>query len=426
MQGKRMYEWRRAWVHYRKDRRTWCVDWIDPSGRRFRRAYPDRATARAMAKQITLRINQPMLNPTSTPWPDLLAEYMASQASRSASTRAKTEGVLTLFTAHAKPAYVHSIRPHTIEAYFAARLNGTIIDPKSPAGDRTIKPVSRATLHGDFVVLHALFAYASHSTRGYCQQNPLDGVQRPPIPRRAGRGPSEPEWLSLLETVGRIPPANTPASTAAAAAVAHLDDRQAWHILILLAVVTGLRRDVLVERCYISRPPAATLSRLRHENREWSWVELLDDSDGGIALLHAYSSKSGKESIHGLPRPVADRIATRISDLPDGSTLLFPWSAFQRGAWRRINAAAHLDYTFQSLRQASVTRVAVDQARRSAQAQAHHSSLRTTMDHYLDDAAVQREVARSTRLPDLPPLPPFPSGPPASPGRRPIRSERLQ
>ena len=403
-----MFEWRKTWVHFRRDRKTWCVDWTDAAGRRRRRAYPSRAVAQRMARLIESQINEPTLHPSATPWPDLLAEYMHAQASRSPATRSKTEGVLTLFTAHVRPAYVHSVRPATIESYFAARLAGTIVSPDPHAAGRAIKAISRATLHGDYVVLHALFAYAAHPTRRYCALNPLDGVRRPPIPRRAGRGPTTPEWIALLEAVGRD--------------TTTLDDRQAWHILILLAVVTGLRRDVMVERCYIARPPPAMLARLRKEGREWSWLELCSDEDGEIGLLHAYSSKSGKESIHGLPRELATRLATRISDLPDGAAFLFPWRAFQRQAWKRINAAAHLAYTFQSLRQASVTRVAVDQARRTAQAQAHHSSLRTTMDHYLDDAAVQREVARSTHLPPLPPLPKYPTSLPAMPGTLPSRN----
>lgn len=396
------FHWRKAWIYKRTERaayklRTcWAVRWIDDAGRVKTRNYRGvtKSQVERIAREIEQQLNSWAAPPQARPWSDLLVEYATAGQTRAKTTRAKTDNVLRLFTRVVNPSWPHAVSPTLVDQFLNARLAGSIphADPLKAAAGETVPAVTEATLHSDWIVLHALFAFAKE--RKYAAENPLDHVRRPSLPQRAKPAPSDDEWTSWLRVLERPE--------------LRLDDPQAWHLLILLAWATGVRRDVLVERCYLRRPSPARLRELGLARVEWSYVELGDAESGGIGLLHSFTSKSRKERLDGIPSVIDARIANRLSDLPDASERLFPWKSFSSPMWRRITSAAGVDFDFQSLRRASVQRAAVDQAIDAGRRQADHASSRTTRDHYLQYAQTVRTVAAQVRVPELPPLPPYP------------------
>lgn len=432
-----MFRWKKAWSYYRPcaacraagfggpGRPGWnarcptgrCkpgywLDFFDRDGRRRRRKYPTAAARDAARRHIEEQINAWVAPPRSVPWSDLVQQYCAAQQLNAPKTQAKTDRVIALFTHNFAPTWTHAVTPAVLREYFARRSAGTLKSPPDPqplgapaSVPASVPAVSPATLRGDYRILHGLMAFAV--AERFAPDNPLDRVSLPRAPRRVKRTPTEAEWVRLLEVLEQPE--------------VQARDPQAWHLLILLGVVTALREGVLLS-LRSGRPPRSVIERLTREGRPWSWVELGDAETRHVGLLYAYTNKSHKESVHGLPPVVAQRLASRLASLPDGAAWVFPWRGFQRKAWRRIGRAAGVNVEFQALRRCGATSVAVAAARRAAQRSLDHESPQVTVDHYLDSPQVARAVAAALVLPALPPLPPYveyhPAPRPGSPSAR--------
>jgi len=360
--------------------------------------------AKAILEQ---QLNSWMQPITTRTWPQLLEEYGVAQAVNSPSHQAKLANVLDLFYRVCQPTHSHLITPAACERYFAARIAGEPRRLNQATSQWESRPVpAAATLAVEYAMLRAFFAWAV--ARTYLYATPMDAVARPRIPHRVHRAPREEQWLGLLLAI--------PA--------ADLDDRQAWHLFILVAIATGLREQTLLRTYFGLRVTPAIARELgRRHPRGWCCVELASVEDHGIGLLHTYTGKTGKEQLFGLPPTVNDRIAARVADLPTGVTQLFPWANFQRKAWRRLCRQAGFTGTFQSLRGAAGTRAALARAAEAARSQLAHASVATTRTHYLDEEALARQVADHLPLPELPPLPRYERRCPARHGRLPTSSE---
>lgn len=341
----------------------WFISWRDAAGKRHRLCYPTREIrdrARA-AKEIAL--NPWLGRVTAILWSELLDLYKRHQAGCRAKTRTATALVLARFAAIAKPDRSDTITPAMCDLYFARRAEGW-------PGDRVPSPT---TLNREHRMLSCFFTWAARSN--YVQGNPIQVVKRPRAVVRKRRGPREREWLELLEAC------SDPA--------ANLDDPQAWHVLILLGVLTGLRQSVLLG--------------IRRAD-----IDLDADPERGLGLLVTHSSKTAKQEMHGLPPALRERLAARLAAMPETREHLFPWAHYPRKAWERINAAAGVAFAFHGLRAAAGNDAWRRFTNGEGARQLSHSSPAVFQAHYADDELRALERAAMTKLPELPELPPYP------------------
>ncbi len=385
--------WRHVWTSRRRGhnrrRSPYCINWLGDDGRPHRLSYPT-LKARDHAKILKEReLNAWAAPPAQREWRDLVAEYVLSIATSSSTHRYKVARVLEHFSRLCEPVRSDLIPPAMCDQFMIARAAGQPTD----AEGHPVVP-SSATRKTERTMLSTFFGWCVQ--RGYMPSNPMATVSVPRVPQRIRRSPKASEWVKLLRVLNdaKLP----------------VDDAQAWHVLILLAVVTGYRQRVLLN-CYFGVPltDSKRLEQLEQRHRRdggFSVVQLADSRDG-IGLLFTFTGKTLKESAIGLPKIVTDRIAVRIGDLPAGTPRLLPWSLWQRKAWARINRSAGLALTFHTLRAVSGTRAAIAKAERAAAEQLDHSSPRVTREHYLDGEQIARAVAIGQALPRLPKLPPY-------------------
>jgi len=408
--------WRRVWTTTKPTkganarRSRYCINWIGDDGKKHRLCYP-RRDVMLKAKQFKeTEINSWSRPPMVRTWWELVAEYGVSLEGRSKTHQDKVANVLKRFHLICRPRQSNELSPATCEQFMAARSQGEPrIACKHKKKDK-IKVIipSPATRRTERQMLSGFFSWCTK--RGYLPDNPMSMVLAPSKPRRVKRAPKTAEWVRLLEVLLQ--------------SELVLYDAQAWHLIILLGVVTGYRQTVLLN-CYfgVSIQDTVTLRKLeaRHP-KGFCVIQLADDEEEGIGLLFTYSGKTFKETIIGLPKIVTDRIAQRISDLPSGAEKLFFWEHWQRKAWDRITQSANLsNITFHSLRATSGTRAAIARAEQAAAQQLDHSSPQVTHDHYLDHEQLARAIAIGQSLPVLPAMPvyePLPANH-ATPGRRP-------
>lgn len=285
-------------------------------------------------------------NPT---WERMVAEYTLMLEPASHDYRRDTLATLERFRTAAKIATAAELKAPLVAEY----LNG-----------RTTMGVSPFTAGKDYRNLKAFFNWAVRAE--YLRRNPILELPRLRLPTLVPTAPEDADWLRLLAVIPRV----------------RLDDPQAWHLLILLAIVTGLRERALLG--------------IR--------VADLNLPADGAGLLRAVS-KGNVESYHGVSVVVGRRIRTRLHQLSAGAEYLFPWRHFQVKAWHRIKEAARFGFTFHALRRASGTRRAESAAVASARDGLGHTDERVTRGHYLAIARVQRAIAGALTLPPLPPFP---------------------
>lgn len=373
-----MQRYRESWYYFRADRprRPHCIRWLEPGTRQVRsRSFPTRKKARDAKQAIDRQLNDPLYGQAPITWDHLIAEYGLTLARSSQAHRDETFRVLAYLKQISAPAAARDLTAALFDSYFARRAAGEPARVHGRKGKRqpTRRPPSKATLAKDYRVLHA---FCSHCvSRGYLASNPLRSVNMPRPTQRIKTVPTDADWVRLLQVLPKKG--------------LELDDPQAWHLLILLAVTTSLRQTDLL---------AITFDRIDFKA-----------SDDGVGLVRTHERKTDRESLHGLPPLVCSRVAHRWSDLPDGSCHLFPWRSFQRRPWERICAAASYRWTFHDLRAVAGTREAEADALRRAADHLGHSSPRVTKTHYLEMARVKVATARRVQLPQLPPLPAYPT-----------------
>lgn len=390
--------WRRCWIWVRKDRTRdrYCIQWIDDAGKRCTRCYPTKAAALRAQSLQEAALNSWVKPPDARSCPELVHEYGVSLSGSKRSHLIEVARVLDDFWRLCHPPSSRHITPALCESFFAQRSQGQPqrriklkrLGPDGQPQFRELPPriPSTASLNKEFRVLHAFFE-RMHA-RGYLE-NPLLTVRKPRPGKRLKPAPTDADLLALLRV---LPVPHL-----------HLDDPQAWHLLILLGATTRMRQSALL---------AMETKRLTLGSAETS----------GVALyLRPPEKNDAREVLEGIAPVVSERIAARMAH---GVTRLFPWLRWQRKAWERITAAAGLPgLTFHSLRALAGTRAAVAAAEAAGAAALGHSSPRVFADHYADHRRLAVAAAVRIRLPDLPPLPPFPAAAPASkPARRPGRT----
>lgn len=399
--------WRRVWISDRKAKGEhgrpgrYRVCWIDDTGRQRSLSYKARTAAETARRLKECELNSWAVPQCTTTWPELLADYGMALAVASPGHQEMVARVLGRFQTICRPTTSHRITPAMCDQFMAARAAGQPLDKHGQP-----LRVSAETLRRDHRMLSAFFTWCT--ARRYVESNPMESVGAPGRVRRSRRTPRTRDWVALLEVLNQADLA--------------VYDRQAWHLLILLSVVTGYRQAVMLHTYFgvdVMDPSALKPLEQRHRRDGGFAVVRLADTADGVGLLYTYTGKTAKESIVGLPKIVNDRIAVRIADLPDGMCRLFQWARWQRKAWERINKAAKVDLTFHALRAVSGTRAAVARAERAAADQLDHSSATVTRDHYLDQEQIAAAVAIGQSLPDLPAMPKYGAAERSMPGRRP-------
>lgn len=366
--------YRRPWV-IPVTKHSWAVRWYVPKpggGRRqcFEGGFPTKKLAQKARRVIEERINAGLMgvNPLeSTPWVELIAAHGVSLTHARPATRRMYAQILKGFGEHAKHPEPRNISQHTCEAFMASIVG---------VSDETLRKYHR--------VLHAFFAWCVGA--GFMPANPMDNVRKPPKTRRRKRVPTTDDCVKLFEA---LPDAG-------------VDDANGWHVLLLLALVTGLRRSDLL---------LLTPRNFRLGVRE------------GIGLLEAETTKDRDFGTWGLPRIVNDRVAQRIAILPSGEGRLFLWSCWPRKAWERVRKAAGFAYPFHSLRAAAGILVVLDRLKREGAHHLLHSDTHTFDEHYADGEQIALATAEHLELPELPAPPAFSLEPiPGKPGRRSLGS----
>jgi len=401
--------WRSAWIYDRGAagqggrRGRYRVCWIDDYGRQRSLSYASKTAAETARRLKERELNSWAVPTGEKTWPELITEYGMALATASPGHQDMTARLLGRFQAICHPTTANRISPEMCDQFLAARAAG------QPFGeDDQPLAVCDETLRRDYRMLCAFCEWCTR--RGYMERNPMKSIRPPGRVHRSPRAPRARDWLALLEALNDDDLA--------------VHDPQGWHILILLAVVTGYRQSVLLHTYFgvdvLDRPALKVLETRHRRDGGFSVVRLADTPDG-IGLLHTFSGKTRKEAIVGLPRVVTDRIGVRISELPEGTSRLFGWARWQRKAWERINRRAAVNLTFHSLRAAAGTRAAMAKASRAAADLLDHAAATVTVDHYLDQEQIAAAVALGQNLPELPPMPPYTarSAIQSMPGRRP-------
>ena len=406
--------YRKAWITVRRGKNAragkYRLNWRDDDGKTRSRHYPRQILALRAKDLMERQLNTWTRPPSTRTWADLITEYAQSIATTSVSHNSKVQQVLGDFWQLCRPTHSHLISPAMCELFMAQRAAGEPPRPsrrKADRHEREPKLVRRvpsvATRRTEYQMLSGFFGWAT--ARGYMPANPLQQVRRPPTPRRRRQAPRPSQWVQLLHVL--------------------LDrdvyavDRQAWHLLILLGIVTGYRQAVLLNSYFGIAPyDRRRMTHLQDRHpKGFALVELAGEEDDDLGILFTYSGKTRKEDVFGLPGILNDRLAQRVADLPAGTQQLFPWRSWQRKAWERIAHAAGLPgLTFHTLRAISATTRAIAQAREAARKQLDHASVAVTRASYLDEEQVVRALALEHCLPDLPPLPRY-----EAPGRSPTR-----
>lgn len=413
------YKTKKVWPQKRKDRTGYWLSFLDLGGRRRQYRYPTRELRDAAMHQIKTeleaQLNAWALPLSVRPFIDMARDYAHALSGAAPNHCREVDRVLDYFRRIVNPRSSNAIRPQHIEDYLAARLAGypaqldaqgrpLLDEHKRP---RLHRPAGSATLSKEWGILHALFEWGAHPQRRFCLANPVKAVRRPHVPHRVKDSPTADEWVRVLEAIG------DPALP--------LENRQAWHLLILMGVITELRQSVLLST-WIARPNKRQQEELRRNTHEpWAYLELGDAASGNVGILHAFTGKTHKESVHGLPPLLNERLAKRVCDLSDPDheathlPRLFPWGRFQVKAFHRIMTHARCPYDFHSLRRAGGTGIAIHAGEQAASAALDHADVRVTQRHYLSDRRLARAVAAKLALPALPPLPAYlPSPAPAS------------
>lgn len=340
--------WLWAGTGRRPDRDSYTVAWYE-LGRLRKRSFPTPELADRFRAWLEARLNGWLLGPPPTAgWRELADRWLQSLSGRSPDHQAKAARVLRRYEHYAHPVMITDFQPDAIERYLIGRA--------AEVGSQTVR--------GDYQYLRSFGYWLVRM--GHLQRNPALAVSPPQAPRPLRRVPAVEEWLRLLEAIPGCP-VRWPA---------------AWHICILLAATTGVRRGgILAAR--------------------WPDIEIIWEQPP-IALWTA-TQKGRRQTLHGLPAPVTAQLLAYQS-WAFSDQRLFPWRIWPRREWALLCGAARFPYTFHALRAAAGMRLAL-RAIAAGAAGLDHSSPHVFLRHYADLRELQLELARQMELPALPPLP---------------------
>lgn len=376
--GRRPYQYHRVWLWHGTGRLPgrpgFTVAWSERVGGKWRvrkRTYPDFPTAEQARLEIERNLNRWLPGaPGHELWEVAVGEYARALVTRSQGHQRQAGTVLRQFAEYAKPVTLGDVTPHNLQGYLNSRVNH----------------IMEETRLKEYRYLRGFFSWCRK--HGYIDRNPVDPVTRPRPPRRLKVVPTERHWLKLLCAVPRVP----------------LDDAQGWHLLIALAGTTGVR--------------VTALTRLRRGD-----FDPPTRRTEGVGFIRCIS-KGDRETLHGLPPEIAERVQRRLHDLPADQDGLFFWSRFPRKAWDRIKQRAGFSFSFHALRALAGTRAAVRAAFEAGAGVLDHSHSQVFAQHYADLQRIQLTAAQRLQLLRLPDMPAFhlrtvPTGPPPRAGNAP-------
>lgn len=425
-----MGQYRFAWEVDRADGRLrFGVRWprLDANGQRTRTAgghwsYETAWYPNAELRRGALLDKQRELNsgdgPRSVSWATLLDRFDAHLALAKRDHRKIMEQTLASFQLIARPQSA-AIDASLCRMYFTQRAAGwvaklarAVSDQRSaiskneqqlPTTDRVYaltrgRPPSQSTLDKDWRYLSTFFSWCA--AEELIRQNPMKRVPRPGTIEREQDPPAIETFFELLHAV--------------ASKSIELDDRQGWHVLLLLAYYIG-ERQTLLASTWTRKPPKGLTVEFNGKSTPPPWVEFCGAEAGGRALLHMPAeSRKGKrrDKLKGVPAFVADRIAVRMSQMEGagvttGRLLPSLGRRFDYAAWERICGAAGVDLQFKSMRGSATTQIALDAAEGAAQRFADHSDAAVTRKHYLGRKLVALATAKEAPPAGLPGMPEY-------------------
>lgn len=315
-----------------------------------------------MAQWVRDRLHPWSLAESGLAWAPFVAMFMLSLVSRSRAHQVIAARVVERFTLAVKPLGAGTVRPAHIDAYLAdlKRLDG--------------QPASEQERAKHWRYLSMLFAFGVQ--RGHCAANPVTKTARPQVAETIIRAPRWGDVLALLEAAGRV----------------RCNDAQGLYLLVLLAVVTGLR--------------AGDLLALELGDFEPGCAET-----GGVGLWWGRNRKGRKVKVCGLPSAVEALVLRRVAALATGSRRLFLWPSFPDGAWNRLRVEARVaGLRFQALRRAGGALAATIALQRAGAQHLQHTGLAVFRRHYEDREQAAVVFGSSVVLPPLPPMPTFEIG----------------
>lgn len=363
--------------------RGWLIAWRDPQHRacepgcRCRNAQGLHSVLAGRTKEEAQRMAQwvrDRLMPWNAPqtgveWRFFVAQYMLAIANRSPAHRLIADRVINKFTA--------TIRPQRSGTVSATHVDCYLSELKDDDGGSA----SQTERAKHWRYLHALFRWGVK--RGLCLKNPVAETLRPHVEETLVHAPGWTDVLTLLRTCSAIT----------------CNDAQGLYLLILLAVITGLR--------------ASDLLALRLEDYQPAGRDL------PAGLWYARNRKGHKVKACGLPAKVERLLSRRIKALPAHARTLFFWPSFPHNAWDRLRKQARAEaLQFQALRRAAGALSAASAMRAAASQHLQHSTAEVYIRHYEDRVQTALAYALALPVPALPKLPRFSLGTLDHAGRR--------
>jgi integrase len=325
--------WRRAWLWKRQheSRTTYCLQWLDDSGRRRTEAVgPDKRLAEALRKRREMELN-------SGTYQDIVTIRLAAFAQEhvrliegsvsemTVEEHGRTLGVLLDYSGDV---LLEKVTPKMAEEFLAARL----------------KNVAPATANKNLRTLKGIFGAAAR--RGYVRANPFQHVSPARELEKEVRVLSEAEIESLVSACPDL----------------------RWRCFVCLALTTGLRRGELV-------------------NLEWDDVDL-DEGMIRVRCKAGYRTKSGKN--RGVP--LISEVAPALRALREESGEGYVFGVGRGRRWRNtlsrpfaeiVRRAGIEPCTIHDLRKTFISHLAnAGENQAVVQKLAGHASMATTLKHY--------------------------------------------
>lgn len=340
---------RKPWVYQRKNRPGWYVAWYNGAGKKRSKRCPNKSLADRFARRIEEQLNEDVYpGPIPAQWEELVAEYLEYKRD------VRSLAPETLRSIQTTLGQFQKLHGPVLPSIFGQRLLNSFI------AHRLVTTQSKATVNKDMRNFRAFVRWSVKN-------------------RYMGRQAANIEWLMQKEPKTRARALTKKQLTNLLIAAKHYQRYgDAWHIRVLLALSSGLRRG--------------DIERLR-----------ISDIDFESSTVSTFSQKTGKGMANRPLHPVAVAgLSGYLESIPEGRDNLFV-DKFTSGKWGRIRKNAGLPaLKFHDLRKTFGSFIAQAGFSTSVvQDLLEHATGKLTHDIYTDVRPVYRKAVESIPLPDI-------------------------